>query len=149
MLVRLLYRTKATHPPFTFHDLEIMRDAPSRNKGRKVNGFLLRGERDYFQVLEGPKDQVVPLARRISRDSRQFGFLKLSMQQVAERLFDQTDFEMHMLDESDQELTNQLLALGPDSPEAVKLCAVRAIAQLALKKARLSKKNPVAAEESA
>lgn len=134
MLFRYLYRAKANYPPFTFHDLDILRTAIAFNSTHDVTGFLVRDEYEYFQVLEGEQETVLDLAARISQDGRIYGFHALWSHRVEARLFNLWAMGFHMLSQQDNGLSYRLSVLTATCPPSTKQRAIRDIAQLALEK---------------
>ena len=131
MITRLMYKARATHPSFTYHDLDILREGMARNAERQIHSFLLRSEREYFQILEGPSLQVRGLATKIARDPRLFAYEELLHVPVRERLLDGHPMDVHMLTPEDRALTERLSQLSSDTPEAIKLAVLREVAALA------------------
>lgn len=65
----------------------LLRDAQMRNMNLDVTGLLLQVDNRFIQYLEGPKEVVVPLLRRIQLDPRHHRFELLFEGPVARRLF--------------------------------------------------------------
>ncbi|MBT8155937.1 BLUF domain-containing protein [Epibacterium ulvae] len=132
MFFRLLYRAKANYPPFTFHDLEILRTAFARNPKLGITGFLLRGETEYFQILEGPRGQVETLADSIRADGRVYCYIPIWSGPVDVRLFGPWTMGFHVFDNHGDGLLQRLSRLTDDTPTSFKQQAIRDVAQLAL-----------------
>ena len=134
MLFRLLYRAKANYPPFTFHDLDILRTATAFNSANDVTGFLIRDEYDYFQVLEGERQTLLDLAHRIAKDGRIYGYTDIWSGQIDARLFDLWAMGFHILGQADNGLPYRLSLLTPWTTPTLKQRAIRDMAQLAIDK---------------
>lgn len=131
MITRLLYKARATHPSFTYHDLDILREGMARNAKHHIKSFLLRSDRQYFQILEGPGTEVRALAAAIARDPRLFAYEELLHVPVRERLLAGPAMEIHMLTPEDRALEQRLSQLSRTTPEAVKFALLRELAALA------------------
>lgn len=131
MLIRYMFKARATHAPFTYHDLEILRSGLAYNAAHNICSFVLRSDRQYFQVLEGPEAAVCALAKTIARDPRCFAFEELMCHSIRERQFDHSPMEFHMLGSEDRELLKRLNLLTPDTPQALTLSVTREVAALA------------------
>jgi hypothetical protein len=131
MITRLLYKARATHPSFTYHDLDILREGMARNVNRHIQSFLLRSDRLYFQILEGPGNEVRALAEEIARDPRLFAYEELLHMPVRERLLAGPSMDMHMLTPEDRALEQRLSKLNQATPKAIKLAVLREMAALA------------------
>lgn len=134
MLFRLLYRAKANYPPFTFHDLEILRSSITFNSANGISGYLIRGEYEYFQILEGDPDTVKLLAKKIARDGRIYGYSGIWSGSVEGRLFGHWYMGFHMLSQLDDGLPDRLINLTPATPPPIAQQMIREIAQMALEK---------------
>lgn len=135
MFLRLFYKAKATHPPFTFHDLEIMREGIANNTVNAVTSLLLRSDREYFQVIEGAEQSVRDLVSRIQRDPRLFAFELISSDMVPQRMFDASPLEFHMLEYNERDLVKRLTMLAPTSNPAFKTSVLRDLAAISLHRA--------------
>lgn len=134
MLFRLLYKARATYPPYTFHDLDILRSAIEFNGANDVTGFLIRSEHAYFQVLEGQQDIVINLAERISRDGRIYDYKELWSSEIKARMFGLWAMGYHMLTSHDNGLPHRLNQLSMHSAPSIKQQTIHELAQLALDK---------------
>ena len=86
-LIKIVYVSAATKPfaPATLR--ELLSKARSFNSSVGVSGLLLYHEQSFFQILEGQKEDVIPLFNHIGRDPRHDRVLLLSRQEVKERNF--------------------------------------------------------------
>ena len=141
MLFRLLYRAKANYPPFTYHDLEILRVATRFNEDNDLTGFLVRSEIEYFQILEGDEDTVITLTHRIARDKRIYAYSAIWSGAVDARMFGMWSMGFHMLGAQDNGLPHRLSLLHPRMTQNFKQKAILDIAQLALEKHKRAVEN--------
>ncbi|HSV29785.1 MAG TPA: BLUF domain-containing protein [Candidatus Omnitrophota bacterium] len=69
-MLQLVYCSLATHP-FSDHDLDgLLAQSRAVNGIRGITGLLVYEDGAFFQVLEGPDDEVVDVMERIERDRR-------------------------------------------------------------------------------
>lgn len=134
MLFRLLYKAKATYPPYTFHDLDILRTAAAFNATNHITGFLARSQNEYVQVLEGERDVVLDLAQRIAQDRRLFDYRDIWSDEIEARMFSHWHMGYHILSRQDNGLPHRLSLLSATSAPSLKQRAIRELAQLALDK---------------
>lgn len=87
MIIQLLYTSASRHPRGHASDFDILREAMTRNAREGVTGYLLRDEDGFCQVLEGPREIVERLFRRIAQDWRHFNVVLRMRRTVAERGF--------------------------------------------------------------
>jgi len=59
-----------------------------KNNSFEIKGILLYSEGNFFQILEGEKDLVLPLFHKIQKDSRHYGLIQIIGQDIAEGSFD-------------------------------------------------------------
>ena len=130
MLIRYMLKARATHPAFTYHDLDILRAGLARNAERQISSLLLRSNREYFQVLEGPESEVRDLVAKIARDPRVFAFEELLSHPIRQRQFDHAPMDIHMLGQDDHALHRRLSQLDANAPDALKLSVLREVATL-------------------
>lgn len=65
----------------------ILEKSRANNKQRSITGMLVYIEGSIFQVLEGPKDKVMPLFKTIAQDPRHTLVTPLIQQHQAQRNF--------------------------------------------------------------
>jgi hypothetical protein len=70
MVYSVVYRSEANMPEADVSNLDILRGALARNPRLGLTGFLVRDRGRFLQVLEGPRESVLPMMRRIHRDPR-------------------------------------------------------------------------------
>ncbi|WP_295501514.1 BLUF domain-containing protein [Limnohabitans sp. Rim8] len=74
---------------------QIITTAKRYNPRYGITGLLVYGSGIFFQWLEGPKDNVIGLMKRIGEDSRHLNLVILSEEdEVRERLFPNWDMEL-------------------------------------------------------
>ena len=86
-IIQLVYASAAT-APFTRSQLrDLLSQSRKFNSGVGITGLLLYHKLSFFQILEGPENEVTPLYARIERDPRHNRVLLLSKKHVKERNF--------------------------------------------------------------
>lgn len=103
-LTQLVYVSSA-NPAFDPLTLpELLVEFRRRNKQAHITGLLLFRTGTFFQILEGPKDQVEPLFERIGRDQRHGNVLSIHSQSTSYRIF--PEWQMGFV--ADQKLIDSL-----------------------------------------
>ncbi|MGD8727002.1 MAG: BLUF domain-containing protein [Gemmatimonadales bacterium] len=88
MLKRISYMSKFSRPLSRDEVTRLADDAAERNRALGVTGMLMSSGGIFYQVLEGPADEVDKLFRKIAADPRHKDVLVLTMQeQVEDRQF--------------------------------------------------------------
>jgi Sensors of blue-light using FAD len=86
-LIQCVYASAATQR-FDKAELHTLLETCRRNNSQKdVTGMLLFQNGSFFQVLEGPPDQVAGLFEKISGDPRHSHVIKILESGIAERSF--------------------------------------------------------------
>lgn len=86
-MLRLVYVSHA-HTDMTLESLStLLVKARVANEARMITGALLYQDRVFFQLLEGPEDDVRALYAKIEQDPRHFGCQILLDYPTNERLF--------------------------------------------------------------
>ena len=86
-LIHLVYASSAARP-FDRPELLALLDKARDTNGRlDVTGMLLYEDGNFFQVLEGLENVVVPLFWKISADKRHRKTVKIIQEPIAERSF--------------------------------------------------------------
>ncbi|WP_024330367.1 BLUF domain-containing protein [Simiduia agarivorans] len=114
---RLTYASTATFLTNSRGGIEadvarILLQSRKNNSHAGVGGVLHYGNGYFFQCLEGPRDQVNALYRKISKDSRHKNVQVLSMVTINKRLFDRWSMKYLPLEEN---LTASLKKIGQDA----------------------------------
>jgi hypothetical protein len=88
VLKRISYMSKFSRPLSRDEVTRLADDAAERNRALGVTGMLMSSGGIFYQVLEGPADEVDKLFRKIAADPRHKDVLVLTMQeQVEDRQF--------------------------------------------------------------
>jgi hypothetical protein len=77
---------------------ELLKKARSKNRSLNITGMLLYKGGNFMQLLEGPKEAVLPLVETIERDPRHHGFQRLLQQEKDEREFSEWQMGFKKLD---------------------------------------------------
>jgi hypothetical protein len=86
-LLRLVYMSQA-HRSMPLEALSsLLVKARAANEARLITGALLYQDQVFFQLLEGPEEEVRALYSKIKQDPRHFGCQILLDYQTNERLF--------------------------------------------------------------
>lgn len=88
-LLRLVYVSTATTAIDTQTMQTILERSSVHNALSGITGVLCGGSRHYLQVLEGPELAVMQLYVRVAADARHRDSVLLSIELIAERMFDQ------------------------------------------------------------
>lgn len=67
---------------------EILEKSENENNQKDITGLLLYSEGNFFQVLEGEKDKISDLYKKISKDSRHFNIIKLFEKPIKQEVYD-------------------------------------------------------------
>ena len=87
MLVRLLYASRAAEPLTTEVIDSILTTSRKTNPALGVTGLLCHSDEIFMQVLEGGRDAVNHLYRRICSDPRHRDVIVLHHEEITERRF--------------------------------------------------------------
>lgn len=88
MVYRIVYWSTATGEAATPGGLAGILDVSRRKNAQAgITGLLLAHEGSFFQILEGPRPEVMQCLARISRDPRHHGLLTLRAAEEPERAF--------------------------------------------------------------
>lgn len=87
MITQLLYTSASRHPRGHASDIDVLREAMTNNAREGVTGYLLRDEDGFCQVLEGPRETVERLFRRIAADLRHVDVVLRMRRSVSTRAF--------------------------------------------------------------
>lgn len=66
---------------------EIFVSTNARNNARGITGILLYSEGNFFQVIEGEKDQLLNLYQKIQKDERHHNVIKIFGREIKEDHF--------------------------------------------------------------
>lgn len=89
-LVHLIYTSAAKQKDLSPEELEtILHSSRVNNEKADITGILLFQDGCFFQVLEGDRQTIEPLYRKISFDRRHTNCMKLIIEPIEERCFGQ------------------------------------------------------------
>ncbi len=92
MLYELLYTSVATNRMNNRELLKLLGSCRARNRSVKITGMLVYHNGEFMQLLEGEKEIVLDLFRRINRDKRHHTVRKFWESPIEKRGF--ADFSM-------------------------------------------------------
>ena len=67
---------------------ELLRFCQDKNKRLGIKGLLIYSEGKFFQILEGDKKVILPLFRKIEKDSRHDGIIQVIGRDIEQGSFD-------------------------------------------------------------
>jgi hypothetical protein len=109
MLTRLRYISKFAHAISSAELEELVESSASKNKERDITGVLMATGELFFQIIEGPSEEVDQLWSEIIHDERHKDILLLDMEKgELTRMF--PDWSMAKVDLSN-EAVNRLATL--------------------------------------
>ncbi|MFC6439988.1 BLUF domain-containing protein [Bowmanella sp. JS7-9] len=87
-LVQLAYISTAKHP-MSSEELNQLLSVARRNNARaEIGGYLTLTDTTFFQIIEGPSENVSALYRLLLTDNRHFGLNRVLYQTVQQRAFE-------------------------------------------------------------
>lgn len=106
---RLTYASTSTSQPSTIRqDLtDILYKARTHNFNHQLFGVLYYGNNYFFQCIEGPREQVDAIYRKLNKDTRHKDVLMLSYKDVKQVSFKHWNMKYVRLDEAVQQFFNQ------------------------------------------
>ena len=111
--VRLLYVSRAVGPQTTTVTTGILLQAQSHNMTQGITGVLCQGQGFFLQVLEGERNSVNALYRRICADTRHQDVTLLHYEDMQERQFGQWSMALIHLSVDDPQVQMQDPAMDP------------------------------------
>jgi hypothetical protein len=111
--VRLLYVSRAVGPQTTTVTTGILLQAQSHNVTQGITGVLCQGQGFFLQVLEGERNSVNALYRRICADKRHQDVTLLHYEDMQERQFGQWSMALIHLSVDDPQVQMGDPALDP------------------------------------
>lgn len=102
-MVRLIYVSTATVPMSEAALLEVLEKSREKNKKVSITGILLYGGGNFFQVLEGEKEDVEALYTTISKDDRHHSCMIIDESEIENRTFGSWAMGFRYLKRQDQE----------------------------------------------
>lgn len=91
MLHRIIYLSSG-QKDLTLLDVNvILKNAKAYNKSKNITGVLLYLDKNFIQVLEGTKDDVINLYEKIQLDNRHKNIIKVIEDTINRRQFEEWD----------------------------------------------------------
>ena len=85
-LIDIIYASAAT-VDFNKDDIRrLLERSRTHNKAHNISGMLLYYNRSFFQIIEGPEDEIEKLYKRIEKDNRH-NLVKLITEEIPQRDF--------------------------------------------------------------
>lgn len=101
-MYRLVYVSTAREG-LSDHDIVAILDASeSNNHERLVTGFLAHNGRHFMQALEGARDEVDTIYRRILKDTRHTGVVQILGETISKRAFPEWAMNYFRADDPDR-----------------------------------------------
>ena len=101
-MYQLVYVSSAAVPFDSQSLAELLQEARENNHKDDVTGMLLYHDGNFFQVLEGPEDNVRRVYDRVAKDDRHQGVTTIYEEEADERAF--SDWSMAWCEVSDRTL---------------------------------------------
>lgn len=105
---QIVYLSSATYKLTKDQLIDLLEQSRENNQKDGITGILLYQGGNILQVLEGEAEDVERLLRRVRRDDRHSGFIKVLDREIEERFFPEwsmgfRDLEAGELDDAEQE----------------------------------------------
>jgi len=95
---RVIYASTSIKP-LTPPELDDLASVSEKNNiNENITGLLLYGDQSFFQVFEGPDDNVVSMKERIWNDSRHRGISEFMSRVVDDRIFSEWTMGCYLID---------------------------------------------------
>ncbi len=101
MLYRIIYLSSGLKDLTSTAVKEILAKAKENNRAKNITGILLYLDKNFIQVLEGEKEEVIKLYQKISLDHRHKNVIKVIEGNIASRQFDKWDMGFIEIDSDD------------------------------------------------
>jgi hypothetical protein len=101
MLYRIIYLSSGLKDLTSSDVKEILAKAKENNRAKNITGILLYLDKNFIQVLEGKKEEVIKLYQKISLDHRHKNVIKVIEGEIASRQFDKWDMGFIEIDSDD------------------------------------------------
>lgn len=105
MLTHAFYVSKSTFGPHNVADKEILREARANNSALSLTGCLFRAPNHYAQLLEGPRENVTLMLKRIKEDARHYDVIEWGLSEAEARVFPDWSMGFATSDRADMQLT--------------------------------------------
>jgi len=106
MLHELLYVSVESHPHSQEDLVALLEQSRANNKKYGVTGILLYFKKHFLQVLEGEKDTIFELLRKIRSDQRHASVIMVWDQPIEKRNFENWTMAFVDLNEMDHQSLN-------------------------------------------
>ena len=83
----IFYSSKASENCLNSDISDILKTSRKNNSQREVTGILVHKNREFLQYLEGPKDIILSLYKKISQDSRHEAIKIIEKGDIEDRVF--------------------------------------------------------------
>ncbi|SUB72095.1 Blue light- and temperature-regulated antirepressor YcgF [Pluralibacter gergoviae] len=103
MLTTILYRSHICEGVTLQAVEEMVAMASAKNSEADVTGILLFNGKHFFQLLEGPEENVKTIYRHICQDERHYNLVELLCDYAPARRFGKTGMELFDLREYEQD----------------------------------------------
>ena len=101
MLYRIIYLNSGLKDLTSSDVKEILVKAKENNRDKNITGILLYLDKNFIQVLEGEKEDVIKLYQKISLDHRHKNVIKVIEGNISSRQFDKWDMGFIEIDSDD------------------------------------------------
>ncbi len=101
MLYRIIYLSSGLNDLTSSDVKEILVKAKDNNRAKNITGVLLYLDKNFIQVLEGEKEDIIKLYQKISLDHRHKNVIKVIEGNIASRQFDKWDMGFIEIDSDD------------------------------------------------
>ncbi|SHJ64402.1 BLUF domain-containing protein [Aquimarina spongiae] len=101
---------------------EIMAHVKQNNSKLDITGILMHSEGNFFQVLEGEKEVILPLFHKIKEDRRHYNVIKILDKEINNSTFTEyhSSFAVISSQSGHKELQHFLKRLKTNNPEHFK-----------------------------
>ncbi len=101
MLYRIIYLSSGLKDLTSSDVKEILVKAKENNRDKNITGVLLYLDKNFIQVLEGEKEDIIKLYQKISLDYRHKNIIKVIEGNIDYRQFDKWDMGFIEIDSDD------------------------------------------------
>jgi|AntRauTorckE6833_2_1112554.scaffolds.fasta_scaffold01124_6 uncharacterized Fe-S cluster-containing MiaB family protein len=86
-LYSLLYASSSSKDMSENELTSLLEEIRKKNQSQNITGVLLYGNKSFLQVLEGDKEKLKSLYKKIEKDPRHKAIVKLHEEAIDERIF--------------------------------------------------------------
>ena len=98
-MYRLVYVSTAKEGLNAAEIGDILDVSASNNDERRITGFLAHNGRFFMQALEGEREEVLEIYKRIVADDRHFGVVQILGEEIVDRAFPDWSMNYFRVDE--------------------------------------------------